>query len=177
MTKLIERYSHQVASLRLIARGMSPELIQTVSIEEVDVASKQQRAAAGLSFIPLYIMMAAFVSGMGIAIDTTAGERERKSLEPLLINPVERFQIVTGKWLAASLFSTIGLVLTAVLCIVAMLQAPLEEIGLGFTVSPLQLTAMILGTAPLASSPPACNSFWVCSRSHSRMRRAIWAFS
>jgi sodium transport system permease protein len=43
---------------------------------------------------------------MTIAIDSTAGERERVSLEPLLANPVPVREIVLGKWLAAWSFAS-----------------------------------------------------------------------
>jgi sodium transport system permease protein len=115
-----------------------------------DVASKQQRTAAALNFIPLYIILAAFVAGMGIAVDSTAGERERKTLEPLLINPIKRYHIVMGKWIASSVFSALGMVLTLVLCVAAMLQVPLDQIGLQFNVSLWQIVLMIIATLPLA---------------------------
>ncbi len=147
---LIERYGAKIASLRLIARGVSPEIMRVVALSRTDVASKQQRAATVLNFIPLYIILAAFVSGMGLAIDSTAGERERRSIEPLLINPVERFHLVTGKWLAASLFAAFGMSVTAVLCILAMTQVPLADIGLRFSISWPQVAAIIITTTPLA---------------------------
>lgn len=147
---MINRYGYSIAQLRLVARGVSPELGRPILVQDIDVASKQQRAAAALNFIPMYILLAAFVSGMGLAIDATAGERERKSLEPLLINPVERFHIVTGKWLAASTFASIGMILTATLCIVAMLNVDLDEVGLSFHITWLQWVAIILGTFPMA---------------------------
>jgi sodium transport system permease protein len=150
LERLIRRYSAEIAGLRLIARGVSPGVMNVVDVQDIDVASKQQRAATALNFIPMYIILAAFVSGMGIAIDSTAGERERKSLEPLLINPVERFHIVTGKWLAASVFASVGMILTAILCIVAMLHVPLEEVGLQFGVTPMQMATIIFATFPLA---------------------------
>lgn len=150
LERRLRQYGNELASLRLIARGTSPEIINGVVIDTIDVASEQERAAAALNFIPMYIMLAAFVAGMGIAVDATAGERERKSLEPLLINPVERYQLVAGKWLAASVFAGLGMALTAVLCIVAMRQVPLENIGLTFSVSPLQVAAIVVGTTPLA---------------------------
>ena len=100
--ELLREYNREMASLRLIARGVSPEVMQVVVSRVTDVASKQQRTAAALNFIPLYIILAAFVAGMGIAVDSTAGERERKTLEPLLINPIKRYHIVMGKWIASS---------------------------------------------------------------------------
>jgi len=147
---LLRRYNREVASLRLIARGVSPEVMRGIVETEVDVASKQERTAQALNFIPLYIILAAFVSGMGIAVDSTAGERERKTLEPLIINPVERYQIVMGKWFAASLFSSLGMAMTLVLCIASMLQVPLDQIGLTFHITVTQILAMLIATLPLA---------------------------
>ncbi len=148
--ELLRNYNREVAALRLITRGVSPGVMSVVVADRVDVASKQQRTAAALNFIPLYIILAAFVAGMGIAVDSTAGERERKTLEPLLINPIERHYIVMGKWFAASLFAAMGMVLTLVLCVAAMLQVPLDEIGLQFNVTLPQIMLMIAATLPLA---------------------------
>ncbi|MFT5211347.1 MAG: sodium transport system permease protein [Flavobacterium sp.] len=147
---LLRRYNREIASLRLIVRGVSPEVMNAVNSREVDVASKQERTAQALNFIPLYIILAAFVSGMGIAVDSTAGERERKTLEPLIINPVERYQIVMGKWFASSLFSSLGMALTLVLCIASMLQVPLDQIGMTFSIRVTQILAMLIATMPLA---------------------------
>ena len=66
---------------------------------------------------------------MNIAFDATAGERERLSLEPLLINPVPRSGIVLGKWLAAVLFSSIGILLTLASVVLALQRVPLQELG------------------------------------------------
>ncbi len=148
--RLVRRYNNTIASLRLVARGISPEVMRVVTAEDIDVASKQQRAVAALNFIPMYIILAAFVSGMGIAIDSTAGERERKTLEPLLINPVERHEIVIGKWLASSVFASLGMVMTLIFCILAMTQVPLEEIGLNFYITSNQIILLIIATLPLA---------------------------
>ena len=147
---LIQRYSNEIASLRLIARGVSPEVMRVVTTEDIDVASKQQLAVAALNFLPFYIILAAFVSGMGVAVDSTAGVRERKTLEPLLINPIQRYDIVFGKWLASSAFSGLGLVLTLVLCVVALLHAPLSDIGLNFHISVEQILLVAFATVPVA---------------------------
>ena len=148
--ELLRQYNQEIGALRLIARGVSPDVTRVVVSQHVDVASKEQRAATALNFIPMYIILAAFVAGMGIAVDSTAGERERKTLEPLFINPVERYQIVTGKWLAATLFSAIGMALTLVLCVAAMGQVPLAQIGLQFHIGNGQMLSMLLATLPLA---------------------------
>ncbi len=148
--ELIRDYNREIASLRLIARGISPQVMQVVVNQDIDVASKQERTAQALNFIPLYVILAAFVSGMGVAVDSTAGERERKTLEPLILNPVERYQIVMGKWFAATIFAAAGMGMTLILCVFAMTQVPLELIGLTIQVEFSQMLLMFIATLPLA---------------------------
>jgi sodium transport system permease protein len=64
-----------------------------------------------IGMMSVFTLVAAFVGGMNVAMDTVAGERERQSLLPLLMNPVRRREIVLGKWLAVGLFSAAGLIL------------------------------------------------------------------
>ena len=95
---LIATYSQMIGGLRLITRGVAPSVATAVRIEEVEVSSSQQRLATQLSILPLLLVLAALIGGMQIAIDSTAGERERGSLEPLLLNPVPD----AGAWPRAS---------------------------------------------------------------------------
>ena len=120
IASLIRGYNGEIAALRLITRGVSPDVIRAVEAREIEIASKQQIAARALTFIPMYIVLAAFVSGMGVAVDSTAGERERSTLEALLINPVDRSVFVTGKWLAAAGFASVGVILTMLLCVIVL---------------------------------------------------------
>ncbi len=98
---LVNAYSSQLAGLRLIARGVAPSIAMPVRVQEVEVSSAQERLATLLNILPLLLVMAALTGGMQIAIDTTAGERERGSLEPLLLSPIPRVALAAGKWLAA----------------------------------------------------------------------------
>src|SRR4030095_10365977 len=98
---LFAQYGAESGSLRLIARGVSPAAARPLDIQDIEVSTAQQRATQILTFIPMFILMAGFVGGMQIATDSTAGERERGSLEPLLVNPAPRLVFVGGKVLAA----------------------------------------------------------------------------
>ena len=147
--QLIRSYSSELNALRLISRGISPSLIQGVQPKNEDIASEEQRAANLLSYIPIYVLMAAFVCGLGLAIDTTAGERERRSLEPLLINPVPRLKLIFGKWLAASTLSAVGMVITLILCLWTMLALPLDELGLRFSLAKSQIPLLVLAILPV----------------------------
>jgi sodium transport system permease protein len=109
---LLKSYNTYIGKLRLVVRGVSPEVTQVISIDEVDVATPQTQAMLLISMLPYFIIFAIFNGASPIITDTTAGERERKSLEPLLINPAPRRAFVLGKILAAFPFSIASLGLT-----------------------------------------------------------------
>ena len=148
--RLIQRYSQEIAVLRLIVRGVSPAIATPIRVEDIEVSSSQQRAATLLNFIPLFVVLAAFAGGMQIATDTTAGERERGSLESLLVNPVPRESIVIGKWLAAVVFAACSVALTFFLCLAVLQRIPLNEFGIRFSIGPLEILGVLGATLPLA---------------------------
>jgi len=87
---------------------MGPLVVGLVS---VTVSAKGTSGAAVLtSMIGIFTLVSAFVGGMNVAMDTIAGERERKSLLPLLLTAVPRERIVIGKWLAVNFFAVAGLI-------------------------------------------------------------------
>jgi len=155
---LIAVYSAQIASLRLIARGVSPSIGNPLQVQEIEVSSAQQRAAAVLSFIPLMLMIAAFTGGMQIATDSTAGELERGSLEPLLVDPAPRLVFVGGKWLAAALAAMASTALTAILCANLPRFLPLEEMGIRFRIGPEHITGIIGAALPMCLFSAALQS-------------------
>lgn len=146
---LIQRYSSEIGSLRLIARGISPVVASAISIEEVEVSSAQQRAATILGFIPLFIMIAAFTGAMSISTDSTAGERERGSLEALLVNPAPRLSIASGKWIAASLTGMLSVVVSGTLLYALFKYIPLQDLNIRFRIGPDQITGFLAILLPL----------------------------
>lgn len=106
MSTLLEAYGREVAALRLISRGVSPLLLRPVEVRRAEVFSERRRTAfSALGIIPMFLLMNAFFGGMQIASDSVAGERERGSIEALLINAVPGSMLIVGKWLAASVFA------------------------------------------------------------------------
>jgi sodium transport system permease protein len=146
---LLTRYSAEIGSMRLIARGISPAVASPLVVEDVEVSSSQQRAAMILSFLPVFLVLAAFTGGMQIATDSTAGERERGSLEPLLLNPAPREWIVGGKWLAAVASSAMGVTLTAILCLSMLRYIPLQDFGIRFRIGPLEVLGLFGAILPM----------------------------
>jgi len=130
LTGLLEGYSRQQSALRVAARGMHPAVLTPVAVAERDIASTQQRAGQLLSFLPYLLVLGAFLGGMYLAIDTTAGERERQSLEPLLVNPASRAQIVLGKLGATFGFAMVSMMLSLVAFAVAFQYIPLDRLGM-----------------------------------------------
>lgn len=108
---LLLGYSREIAALRLLARGVDPRAIVPLAVENVDVSTPQSRAAMILSFVPYFFLFAAIIGAFYLAIDTTAGERERGSLEPLLTTAISRSTLVSGKLAAVTLFSAVSLAL------------------------------------------------------------------
>ena len=124
----------------------------------MEVSTAQQRAAQILTFIPMFIIMAGFIGGMQIATDSTAGERERGSLEPLLVNPAPRVVFVAGKWLAAALAAIVSVMLTTVLCANLPRFLPLEEMGIRFRIGPEHLAGIVGAVGPMCLFSAALQS-------------------
>ena len=112
---ILEQYDRRSGALRLVARGLSPSVTRAVVIAERDRSTAQSRASHLFSMLPYFFILGGFVGGMALAIDTTAGERERQSLEPLFANPVPRWQLLAGKLGATTAFAitTVLLSITA----------------------------------------------------------------
>lgn len=156
---LLQRYNAEIAGMRLIGRGVSPAVVTPLRLEDVEVSSAQQRAAVILNFIPMFIVLAAFTGGMQIATDSTAGERERGSLEPLLVNPAPRQSFAGGKWLAAATFSMLSVGLTTVLCLVMLRFIPLQDLGIRFRIEPAQVAWLLLAVLPLSLLASAIQTY------------------
>jgi sodium transport system permease protein len=148
--KLLESYNQQMGALRLTARGINPEVVQPLAVERTDVATPQSQALIFLNMMPYFIIMVIFVGGMYVIIDTTAGERERGSLEPLLINPVARWEFVIGKLFSAIPFSIFAVILTLIAFAVAFNVFPLEDyVGIQVSISPASLLGIFLISLPM----------------------------
>lgn len=156
---LLQRYNGEVAALRLIGRGVSPAVVTPIQIQDREVSSAQQRAAVILNFIPLFIVLAAFTGGMQIATDSTAGERERGSLEPLLVNPAPRVVIAAGKWLAAAVSATLSVAITTTLCLALLRFIPLQDLGIRFRLGPEQVAWLLAAVLPMCLLSTAIQTY------------------
>jgi sodium transport system permease protein len=148
--RLLSGYGQQLAVLRLQARGVSPSVVLPLAVERLDTATAQSRAALLLNVLPYFIIFSIFVGGMGMAIDSTVGERERGSLEPLLINPASRGELLLGK-LLATLVPTAASVVTALLGFSAVINlAPIgSNLGIRLSMDWQALVGIFMISLPM----------------------------
>jgi len=112
--RLLRGFNQEQATLRLAVRGVSPAALEALRIEERDLADPASRAAQLSAMVPFFVLMAVLYGALNAALDTTAGERERGSLEPLLMNPSPRLALVLGKWGAVA---SVGILIAVLSCL------------------------------------------------------------
>ncbi len=113
IARLLGGFGRERAILDLALRGVAVQVLEPIDVEERDLASTQTRATRITGMLPYFVMMAVLYGALNAALDTTAGERERGSLEPLLMNPASRWAIVIGKWGAVASVSMLIAVLSS----------------------------------------------------------------
>ena len=126
----LRAYNRQLVSIRLSARGINPLLLRPINVDEVDVSTPSGRSAMLLGMMSYFFIFALLMGGMYLAIDTTAGERERGSLEPRLSLPVTRGQLILGKIMATCVFMAASLMLSLLSFYVVLEFMPLEQLGM-----------------------------------------------
>jgi len=153
--RLLRAFNRESGTLRLVARGVSPDLFEPVKIEHVNTATPRQKGAFMLFLIPMFAILSPLLGGMTVAIDSTAGERERGSLEPLLATPVPPGQLVAGKWLAAWTFASLVAVLTLTGFVVAAMLYSQKKIAATLTFGWPELAQFVAVTIPFAAMTSA----------------------
>jgi sodium transport system permease protein len=157
--RVLSAHTRQITNARLITRGIAPQAVRSIDVQELDLSTPLSRAAPALATLPVFLVLAAFVTAMNLAIDVTAGERERRSLEALLVSPAPPRALVLGKWLVAAVVAAAGVGLT-----LAMARAVLHTDRIRALHVPVDLPWATLGTVliillPLALAVPAVQMF------------------
>jgi sodium transport system permease protein len=154
--RMLMGFNQERAVLNLALRGVSGELLQSVAIEERDLASAQARASRFTSIIPMFIVMAVLYGALTASLDSTAGERERGSLEPLLMNPVQHLALVAGKWSAVGLLGLMMGLLASLSFIPAQWLIKSDSLQAMFQFGVGEVLPFILLQIPLAAGMGAC---------------------
>lgn len=150
LSAAIAAYAARVAGLRLQARGVSPTVVQPVVIDDIDVSTPSARATLLLGMLSYVILLATLMGGLYLAIDATAGERERGSLESLLTVPAVRDHLIYGKIAATAVMMLVALALVASSIAVSLKAVPLETFGMSANFGPGVVWRVFLTVAPFA---------------------------
>ena len=145
---IINRYGATIARLRLVARGLDPLLSVPIVLHPIDISTPAGRSAPALGTLSYLVLLTMLMGGMYLAIDATAGERERGSLEPLLTVPVRREHLIYGKILAACAYMTLSLALTVTAFAIVLRFVGLERFGMSADFGPRVAVRIMLACLP-----------------------------
>lgn len=147
---VINAYGSNIAGARLLAHGVSPATLSPIKLQRYDTGTNASRSAAMIGSILAALFFPSFMLGMATAIDSTAGERERRSLEVLMAQPARAADLVVGKWLAAGTLAMVGVTLELALAHLVLSWLPLEEIGMAWSLSWGGLAMVCIAALPLS---------------------------
>lgn len=101
----VDAYTQSIVAERLSGAGLDPAVLRPISVGNADASTDAERSSGQLAWlIPFFIAIWTLTGGQMTAIDATAGEKERGTLEVLLVAPVRRTEVVFGKFLAVMTF-------------------------------------------------------------------------
>jgi sodium transport system permease protein len=152
---LLRAYNRLWGTERLILRGVTPIVANPLNVESVDLATPQQSGSLLLFLVGFYAVFAGLAGGMAPALDTSAGERERQSLEPLLMTPARPAEVAVGKWLAVAAFAAGVVLVTVLLFYLTLALAPLPPVGVPFLFGPREVGRFLVVLLPLVIVFPA----------------------
>ncbi|KAF7774039.1 sodium transport system permease protein [Pseudoalteromonas citrea] len=146
LERALMRYNSEVASLRLLTRGIDPTVMQAVNVQVHDQATPESKGGMFLGIATLSIVLTLFYAAMNLAIDTSAGERERNSLALLLSHPLSSMQVVLAKSAAIAAFSMLGLAIILVVSKFAYALVPWQQLGFSVNIGfDFMLLCMVIG--------------------------------
>ncbi|MCJ8269254.1 MAG: ABC transporter permease subunit [Psychrosphaera sp.] len=158
--KAVRAFSLSIGYKRLMVRGIDVKLLRPLNLIEQDTAQPNSSPLMIKMMLGMYLLMTAFMSGLPLAIDSSAGERERNVLEMLLCQPVDTLKIVLAKLSSASSIAVLGVVLTLTLTTVAVGFVDLAKIGATFSLDAYTITALLILLVPICVLASAMQLFF-----------------
>lgn len=150
LDEILQAYGSNIASARLLAHGVSPVTLMPIQLQRYDTGTNASRSAMMIGGLIGFLFFPAFLLNMSSAVDSTAGERERRSLEVLMAQPAHSWELVGGKWLSSSVLAAVGVTLVLMLGHAILKWLPLEEIGMSWNLGWGGLILVCLVSLPLA---------------------------
>jgi sodium transport system permease protein len=155
LSREIRQYSDMIGNDRMILRGVAPSVARPIKLDELDLATPEQRGARLLQIMSFYALFAGLMGAIAAALDVTAGERERQTLEPLLTTPVTSGELAVGKWFAVSMLNLLAVTTSLLGFIVALQFVPLAKLGVPFNFGGREFAGFMAVLVPFAFMVPA----------------------
>ncbi|CAM8644832.1 NatB ABC-type Na+ efflux pump, permease component [Burkholderiales bacterium] len=149
---LLRGFQRETGILTLASLGLSRELLQPIEVSGLDLAGTSPMGAQLTSMVPYFILMAVVYGALTAALDTTAGERERRSLEPLLMTPASSWALVIGKWGAVTTVAMLITVLSSFSFIPSQWLIASETLSALFQFGPREAFAFVAILIPLGGA-------------------------
>ncbi len=150
--RLVQAYVREQVQLTMALRGAGGAALSPITVEDIDLASTASRASQLTGMLPFFVMMAVLYGALNAALDSTAGERERGSLEPLLATPASRAGLVLGKWGAVACVA-MGVALVSVLSFFpSQLLLKSESLAAMFQFGWREAVAFLVALVPFAAA-------------------------
>jgi len=154
LKQILKAFNSEQALARLEARDLPATLLQPTRATATSIASQTAVIGFALSmFLPYIVVMGASFGGMNTAFDLCAGEKERGTMETLLVSPASRYEIAQGKLLAIFAVSLLGAVcsILGILGALGISQQLVDQLfGESASISYASLLALVFVAAPLA---------------------------
>jgi sodium transport system permease protein len=146
---LLDGYDRELGTLRLVARGIHPSVVTPLQVGTLDLATPESRFDLSQQLLPYLLLLLAFIGGMQVAIDATAGERERQSLEPVLATPASRESIISAKIIATAVFALLSLAITLLAYWGAFALVPAGALDASVALGPRALLQLLIVILPI----------------------------
>jgi sodium transport system permease protein len=159
LKRMLDGYGRQTGAMRLMVRGVAPLVASPLLVADRDQATPSSKGAMLFAMLPYMLILTTFIGGMFLAIDATAGERERQSLEPLFATPVRRESILAGKVLATSAFSGTSVAMSLLAFLLVGRLLPTADLGMAIDLGPRFLGLVVPVTIPLVLFVSALQTF------------------
>ncbi|HEU4797838.1 MAG TPA: ABC transporter permease [bacterium] len=143
--EVIAAYTAAITEQRLRSRGLSRRDLSPIDVKANNVADERRLGGVLLAnLLPFFISVWAVLGGQYAALDLGAGEKERRTLEALLVTPPGRWQIATGKFLAVTVASMAAVLMVIVVALVTL------RMGAQWGLSELTRAAVVISAGPAA---------------------------
>lgn len=152
LESVLSSYKDRTVSARLKQREISEEVVKPFEIISRNVATAKKMVGEGIgAMLPYLIIFMCFTGAVYPAIDLAAGEKERGTLETLLVSPASRGEFVLGKYfvilttgIVAALLALASLTYSMKYMVGGVMSLTTESLQLEFDVSTVILVLMIV---------------------------------